>query len=936
MTANDGNGGTTVQNLAITVTGVDEPPTISNVTDQSTTEDTPIANIAVMVADHETAAGSLTVTATSSNPALFPSGSISIAGSGASRTLSLTPAANQSGTATITVTVTDAGGLTATDTFVVTVSAVNDPPVAQSGTLGAASVGSTAGVLVGSDVDSSLLTYAIATQPSKGTVAITDSNTGAYTYTANVGATGSDSFTFTVSDGVATSSPATINVAISPSPANSVVKGGNDLVVTGTPGSDMVTVLSLGGGVQVLLNGRMYGPFQVPGRLVVNAGDSRDFIITAGFNGPTAVNAGAGDDYVLTGGGNDLVVGGPGNDILFVGRGSNVVWGDDEGQLHNSPGAGNDFIISLDGHDQIYAGGGNDTVYAGAGNDTIHAGDGDDLVFADAGDDTVRGGNGSDRLFGGLGNNVIIADEPGNAPTISDVPDQTMSEDTTLFAIPVTVGDVETPLSALRMLAIADNTVLFPAGSITIDGTSGNRSISLRPALNQSGTTTITLTVIDGTGLAATDTFTVTVSPVNDAPVAASGNLIVIDGQPASGTLAATDPDGDSLEYSLATLPSKGVVTITNSSTGAYVYTPNPGTSGVDTFQFVASDGLLTSNLGTITVNAASDGQPNSVVLLANDLYIYGSPGSDTVTILPTGGRVMVILNGWTMGPYTVAGHLVIETGDSADVINTSLWSGPTRIDGGGGNDTIITGSGDDVVIGGAGSDQITAGDGHNIIWGDAEGAIESSFGAAADTIVTLGGNDQIFGGGGNDTINSGAGNDFIHAGDGNDVVLAGSGDDIVRGGRGDDQIYGGAGNDIILGNEGNDLLYGEAGSDLVAGGTGRDVIFDTDFDVDILIDSVLAQDAYTGATSPSDSRSTSDLALQAILGEWLRGAGSLAQRAQRIRTGGGLNGTNTLVAVGDDEQDTVSSSVLSTDWLFAEQGLDRITRQAGDLFDGT
>ena len=43
----------------------------------------------------------------SSNPALVPAANIVFGGSGANRTVTITPAANQSGTATITLTVTD-------------------------------------------------------------------------------------------------------------------------------------------------------------------------------------------------------------------------------------------------------------------------------------------------------------------------------------------------------------------------------------------------------------------------------------------------------------------------------------------------------------------------------------------------------------------------------------------------------------------------------------------------------------------------------------------------------------------------------------------------------------------------------------------------------------------------------------------------------------
>ena len=64
----------------------------------------------------------LTVTASSSNPTLVPNANIVVSGSGVSRTVAVTPVANQTGTATITVTGGD-GVSTASDTFVVTVGA---------------------------------------------------------------------------------------------------------------------------------------------------------------------------------------------------------------------------------------------------------------------------------------------------------------------------------------------------------------------------------------------------------------------------------------------------------------------------------------------------------------------------------------------------------------------------------------------------------------------------------------------------------------------------------------------------------------------------------------------------------------------------------------------------------------------------------------------
>ena len=128
VTVQDSEGGTAADSFVLNVSLVG-PPTISAIADQTTSEDTALAAISFTVGDAETPAGSLTVTGTSSNTALVPNANVVLNGTGANRTVRITPAANQVGQTTITLTVRDAGGLTATETFVVNVSAVNDAPV---------------------------------------------------------------------------------------------------------------------------------------------------------------------------------------------------------------------------------------------------------------------------------------------------------------------------------------------------------------------------------------------------------------------------------------------------------------------------------------------------------------------------------------------------------------------------------------------------------------------------------------------------------------------------------------------------------------------------------------------------------------------------------------------------------------------------------------
>ncbi|MCP4799228.1 MAG: hypothetical protein GY893_04690, partial [bacterium] len=113
--------------FTVNVTAVNDPPTISNVTDQSINEDENTGAINFTVSDAETESGTLTVTKTSSNATLVPEANITIGSADGNRTVTVKPADDQFGTATITLTVSD-GNLTASDSFTLTVAAVNDPP----------------------------------------------------------------------------------------------------------------------------------------------------------------------------------------------------------------------------------------------------------------------------------------------------------------------------------------------------------------------------------------------------------------------------------------------------------------------------------------------------------------------------------------------------------------------------------------------------------------------------------------------------------------------------------------------------------------------------------------------------------------------------------------------------------------------------------------
>lgn len=99
---------------------------------------------------------------------------------------------------------------------------------------------------------------------------------------------------------------------------------------------------------------------------------------------------------------------------------------------------------------------------------------------------------------------------------------------------------------------------------------------------------------------------TVTITAVNDPPVARDGALVAQPGAAASGTLLAGDAEGETLTYTIVANGSQGSAVITSAVAGTYTYTAIPGAAGADYFTFKANDGQADSNVATVTVTIAS------------------------------------------------------------------------------------------------------------------------------------------------------------------------------------------------------------------------------------------------------------------------------------------------------------------------------------------
>ncbi|MGC9502491.1 Ig-like domain-containing protein, partial [Baaleninema sp.] len=122
-----------------------------------------------------------------------------------------------------------------------------------------------------------------------------------------------------------------------------------------------------------------------------------------------------------------------------------------------------------------------------------------------------------------------------------------------------------------------------------------------------------------------------TPDPTNTAPTASDGSATTDEDTAVTGTLTASDSDGDDLTYSVASEPTNGSVTITDASTGAYTYTPDADYNGSDSFTFTANDGTEDSEPATITITVDAVNDAPTFTKGANQ-SVYNNVGAQTVT----------------------------------------------------------------------------------------------------------------------------------------------------------------------------------------------------------------------------------------------------------------------------------------------------------------
>lgn len=188
----------------------------------------------------------------------------------------------------------------------------------------------------------------------------------------------------------------------------------------------------------------------------------------------------------------------------------------------------------------------------------------------------------------------IVNDPPVVAPD-----SYTTSEDLPLVVAASGPLQNDTDDSALSALLIT------PPASGTMD-LAADGSFTFIPAANANGVFTMTYAASDG-DLSESETISITVTAVNDAPVAEDDSYTIAEGESLADQVAANDFDVDSpsLDYQLTTQPTGELTFLAD---GSFTFEPIPHANGSDSFVYQISDGARTdSGIVSISITPVND-----------------------------------------------------------------------------------------------------------------------------------------------------------------------------------------------------------------------------------------------------------------------------------------------------------------------------------------
>ena len=585
-------------------------------------------------------------------------------------TVTYTPAANFNGVDSFIYTVTD-GTDSSIANVSITVDALNDAPVGGADTRNTdEDVAGTFSVLTNdTDVDGDTLSVTAVTQGTNGSVTFTANDV---TYTPNENYHGTDSFTYTVSDGQtpALTDTVTVNVTVDPVNDAPTLTGESRIIDEDTnvtisvlandtdDDGDTLSVASVGQGTN--------------GSVVLNPDDTVTYTPAANFNGVDSfiytVTDGTGSAVanvsITVDPVNDapVAIGDSGvldeetNIIIFVLNNDTDVDADDLSVSSTGVPTNGNTIINPD----------NSVTYTPnidfTGNDTFTY--------------TVSDGNGGSATA----NVDVLVNNVNDIPEASD--DSDITNEDVAKTISVLSNDSDIDGDALIVIAVTQGN----NGSVTHTV----NDITYTPADDFNGTDTFTYTVSDGNGGSDTANVTITVNPVNDAPVATDDTDGTNEDTPKTIVVLDNDNDveGDSLSISGVTQASSG--SVTNTTTDV-TYTPNADFNGIDSFTYTISDG----NGGSDTANVIVTVNPvNDAPVAANDVSSVSEDSNITISVL--NNDVDIDGDVLSISSITSASNgSVINNGNDVTYIPTPNFNGNdsftyTLDDGNGGADTGI------------------------------------------------------------------------------------------------------------------------------------------------------------------------------------------------------------------------------------------------------
>ena len=583
-TISDGNGGTATASVAITVAAVNDAP-IAVADAAFVTEDYP-ATIDVVANDSDPDGDALAIASVTQGA----HGTVTISDA---HHVSYAPASNYNGADAFAYTVSDGNGGTATAGVTITVTSVDDPPVALAD---AATVPEDGSVTIDvaandSDVDGDALELASVTTPAHGSATIGDAHHVIYTPAANYH--GPDAFSYTIED--SSGAPNTAAVTITVTSVNDAPVASADSAALDEDGSATVDVVAN----DVDLDDDLLTVTAVtqPAHGLASIADGHHVTYTPApdFHGADAVS------YTVSDGNGGTATASLALTVASVNDAP--VAANDAGSLDEDTAATIDVVANdtdVDGdaltitsvtqpaNGTAAVSGAHQVQYTPAAN--YHGADSFTYEISDG-----AGGTATATL-------ALTVISVNDAPVA--VADAASLAEDTAATIDVVANDTDGDGDALTLASVTQ-----PAnGTATI---SAAHQVLYTPAANYHGGDSFSYTISDGAGGTASATATLTVTSVNDAPVAAALAASTFDDTPVVTTLSASDVDGDALSFAIVAGPAHGTL---GAITGTRVtYTPAPGYVGADSFSYAASDGAVSSAPATASLTVVQSVCGNGV-----------------------------------------------------------------------------------------------------------------------------------------------------------------------------------------------------------------------------------------------------------------------------------------------------------------------------------